>query len=320
MVTARRPTRRPRSRADISRQGPDSKARRAATTARSTSATPAEATCAIVSSVAGLTVWKVSPPVASHHSPPMNSRVSGRACCSVALIGTPPCRNREGADDSSRCRRPGRRACERPAARAAAAERAARADRLCAHLRLALGLATLAAATLAFGDRTRAWWILPPLAAFIVVARRHEQVLTILGKARRGEAFHARGLARLRGAWPGSGDDGSSSQPASHPYAEDLDILGPGSLFQRLGMTGSAAGRRMLAAWLLNPATPVVVRSGRPRSPSCVRSSSGARLWRWPPARKGTLQSARRPVAMRSALSLGRPWRARRLCSASRRA
>src|SRR5579862_4610275 len=65
---------RPRSDAGVLRHGPDSRARRAAETALSTSAASASAICASSSPVAGLTVEKVFPEVLANHSLLMSSR------------------------------------------------------------------------------------------------------------------------------------------------------------------------------------------------------------------------------------------------------
>lgn len=67
---------RPRARPDILGQGPSSKARRAAATARSISRTPASATLQIVSPVRGSMLGKVLPSIASSHRPSMSSRVA----------------------------------------------------------------------------------------------------------------------------------------------------------------------------------------------------------------------------------------------------
>ena len=78
-----------------------SKAALAASTARSTSASPPLGTSAITSSVAGLMTWVVSPPAASDQSPLMNIRkreavtvmasprlAGGRRRCRAALLGS----------------------------------------------------------------------------------------------------------------------------------------------------------------------------------------------------------------------------------------
>jgi predicted ATPase len=48
--------------------------------------------------------------------------------------------------------------------------------------------------------------------------------------------------------------------PASHPYAEDLDLFGRASLFALLWSGGTESGRQRLADWLLQPGTADEVR------------------------------------------------------------
>src|SRR5206468_4242178 len=54
----------------------------------------------------------------------------------------------------------------------------------------------------------------------------------------------------------GSGDTGDEFKDPLHPYAEDLDILGQGSLFQLLSTARTRMGKTCLAQWLLSPAGP----------------------------------------------------------------
>jgi len=51
--------------------------------------------------------------------------------------------------------------------------------------------------------------------------------------------------------WAGSGDTGSEFKDPLHLYAEDLDILGDGSLFQLLSTARTRMGKQSLASWLL---------------------------------------------------------------------
>ncbi|MFL6278646.1 MAG: MutS-related protein [Vicinamibacterales bacterium] len=71
-----------------------------------------------------------------------------------------------------------------------------------------------------------------------------------------------RALARVRRSWEDlpAGDPPSSVDLARHPYALDLDLFGRASLFQWLGPGATARGSFRMAAWLLNPAEPDVVR------------------------------------------------------------
>lgn len=104
------------------------------------------------------------------------------------------------------------------------------------------------------------WWMLAPITAFFVLARRHEGTLRALDRARRGERFYVRALARLDGSWAQFGETGAGFSDPHHPYAASLDLFGPGSLFQFLSAARTLAGERVLARWLLAPAPPAEVR------------------------------------------------------------
>src|SRR5690606_8317102 len=74
-----------RPRGDMRDHAPDSKARRAATTARFTSSTSHAATWVITRPVAGFTVGNVLPEAASTNLPSMNARVSRFSAAAAAL-------------------------------------------------------------------------------------------------------------------------------------------------------------------------------------------------------------------------------------------
>lgn len=48
-------------------------------------------------------------------------------------------------------------------------------------------------------------------------------------------------------------DDGAEFSDAAHPYTADLDVFGPGSIFQYLNRTSTSMGRKLLASWFTNP-------------------------------------------------------------------
>ncbi len=79
-------------------------------------------------------------------------------------------------------------------------------------------------------------------------------------RAERSVAFYGRGLARLDDAWAGTGDPGAEFADPHHPYTDDLDIFGRGSLFELLSQARTAWGRETLAAWLRAPADVGAVR------------------------------------------------------------
>ena len=103
-------------------------------------------------------------------------------------------------------------------------------------------------------------WLLVPGLAFVVVAVVHALVLNARDRAARAVTFYERGLHRLNDEWMGTGETGDRFRSDHHPYADDLDIFGRGSLFELLSTPRTAAGESTLAGWLLAPSRPAVVR------------------------------------------------------------
>jgi hypothetical protein len=103
-----------------------------------------------------------------------------------------------------------------------------------------------------------AWWnmlLLPlPVAAFVVLVVWHERVAQRSAAERRAEGLYERGLARLDGRWAGSGPTGDRFSNPMHPYADDLDLFGNGSVFQLVSSARTSIGEETLARWLAEPA------------------------------------------------------------------
>lgn len=93
------------------------------------------------------------------------------------------------------------------------------------------------------------------LVAFALVAARHARAATAAVRLRREAALVARAQARLADRWAGGGVTHTTHAPDGHPYADDLDLFGHGSLFDLVSTARTEAGERRLAAWLLAPAT-----------------------------------------------------------------
>jgi hypothetical protein len=68
------------------------------------------------------------------------------------------------------------------------------------------------------------------------------------------------GVDRAERRWDALPLTPSPAVGAAHPYAADLGIVGRASVLQLLGPVGAATGAPTLAAWLLEPAPPGVVR------------------------------------------------------------
>jgi MutS domain V len=103
------------------------------------------------------------------------------------------------------------------------------------------------------------WLLVVPVVAFGVLVQRHERVLRALNAAARAITFYERGLARIEDRWPGSGEPGERFADDRHPYANDLDLFGRGSLFELLSIARTRSGEETLARWLKAAATPAEI-------------------------------------------------------------
>ncbi len=75
----------------------------------------------------------------------------------------------------------------------------------------------------------------------------------------RATAFYDHGIARVEDRWHSAGETGARFVEDDHLYARDLDIFGPGSLFQLLSLARTQLGEDRLATWLKSPARPATV-------------------------------------------------------------
>lgn len=92
-----------------------------------------------------------------------------------------------------------------------------------------------------------------PVIAFIVLMVMHQGMFKVRDRLLRSVKYYERCIARLENGWSGSGNQ-TMYVDKSHPYAEDLDIFGTGSLFELLSEARTEAGERILALWLTEPA------------------------------------------------------------------
>jgi hypothetical protein len=117
--------------------------------------------------------------------------------------------------------------------------------------RVAIVVAAIVLAVLAWGyGLLSGWFLLLPVAVSIVLGVVHERVLTRKRACDRAAAVYETGLARLDDRWMGAGETGDRFRDESHPYAEDLDLFGKASLFQLLCTARTRPGQETLAAWL----------------------------------------------------------------------
>lgn len=103
-------------------------------------------------------------------------------------------------------------------------------------------------------------WMAAPMLTFLGLVIWHSRVIDRATRARRGRAWYERGVARITGTWSGEGPDGRKFL-TGQAFAADLDLFGPGSLFQLLHTARTEAGEETLAAWLLTPADPEEIRA-----------------------------------------------------------
>ena len=121
-------------------------------------------------------------------------------------------------------------------------------------MQVAVFLAILILAWFSRVSRLCFYVLLAAIVAFIVLGVVHRRVMREMSRAKRAAAVYGRGLARMEDRWAGSGDTGDEFKDPLHPYADDLDILGQGSLFQLLSTARTRMGKQRLASWLLAPA------------------------------------------------------------------
>jgi hypothetical protein len=100
-----------------------------------------------------------------------------------------------------------------------------------------------------------------PAILLVVYLCRRNRVRRLWARAARAAAFYARRLDNLEDRWAGTGEQGARFLEDGHPYAADLDLFGPGSLFERLRLAGTPLGATTLAAWLRAPADAAEVRA-----------------------------------------------------------
>jgi len=136
-----------------------------------------------------------------------------------------------------------------------------RRQRTLAYIRLAAVAAAVAVVWLSLASGASAiLWVLLPIAVFAALIVVHNRLERQRESLRRAVQFFDSGLARLAGQWAGHGQAGERYLDPAHPYAQDLDLFGKGSLFELLSTARTHIGEDTLARWLLAPADPATVR------------------------------------------------------------
>ena len=148
---------------------------------------------------------------------------------------------------------------DRLAAHRSAHARLERWDERLAHARLAVFALAVVLALVVWRADVTPWILLAPVAAFLVLAVRHDRTIRARDAAARAIAYYERGLARIDDRWIGTGEPGTRFLDEHHPYALDLDLFGEGSLFELLSTARTRDGEEVLADWLLSGAGPDVI-------------------------------------------------------------
>lgn len=142
----------------------------------------------------------------------------------------------------------------------AAAVASATADTRLATAKVVVFFLLLALAWLAWvGHHVSGLWLWPPAALMVGLFFWHDRVLQRLSRQQRWAAAYQHGLARLENRWTSFGSTGDRFRDPAHPYADDLDLFGTGSLFHLLCVARTPMGEATLANWLRQPASPAVI-------------------------------------------------------------
>jgi hypothetical protein len=126
-----------------------------------------------------------------------------------------------------------------------------RLDRNLSNLRLLSFAVAAVTGWFAFGSQTLAsGWFALPAVIFVALLIGHDRVIQNRKRASRRVDFYGAGIARLEDRWMGHGQSGDEWNEPGHPYANDLDLFGVGSLFERICTARTSVGQETLANWL----------------------------------------------------------------------
>ena len=184
------------------------------------------------------------------------------------------------------------------AARQVAAREHERRHHAFGYLRLAIGAMLAYSGWLALSQPDNVPWpFLVHLTLFSAATVLHAKVIRRLEFARRAVQHYERGLARLNGDFSKSASRGERFADPHHPFSGDLDLFGPGGLFERLCHTRTREGASILAGWLLRMDGPPAA----PRRLAAAAELAGQLELRERLAVLGTdLKSALHPEALRA--------------------
>ncbi|MEY3174683.1 MAG: mismatch repair protein MutS [Planctomycetota bacterium] len=143
-----------------------------------------------------------------------------------------------------------------------------RRDRRFVKIRTLLGLLQLGVIVLCVGESERvSWlWLLLPLAAFLAVLPFDRRCLRELQRLQAARRFLESRLSRLQRIFGADLPDGREYSSDQHPWTQDLDVFGQGSLFQMLNECRTQPGRRQLAEWMMTVPTADEIRVRQSRA------------------------------------------------------
>ncbi|MEZ4260976.1 MAG: DNA mismatch repair protein MutS [Polyangiaceae bacterium] len=121
-------------------------------------------------------------------------------------------------------------------------------------VRLVVAIAIIAlVAAIVWAPLPRSAWgaVAALVLAFIGLVIVHARIHARRDRALAAVLFNTRALDRMSGKWRAFSSNGERWEPAAHPYADDLDVVGRASLFQLLDATSTRYGEEILARWLL---------------------------------------------------------------------
>lgn len=153
----------------------------------------------------------------------------------------------------------------RQAARETAAAARERAHLHLGNAKVAVFIVAVIYSAIALGGELSIAFYVVAVAVFVALSIWHEFVMRALARARAAVTYYADGQARIEDRWMRDVASGERFRDRNHPYADDLDVFGPGSLFQLLSACRTPMGEDRLASWLLRPSPVPEIRDRQAR-------------------------------------------------------
>jgi len=98
------------------------------------------------------------------------------------------------------------------------------------------------------------WFLFVPAVLFTSLVIWHREIVGKMETAKNVEQYYERCIRRVEDNWHGTGATGERYRQPNHPYTQDLDIFGDGSLFQLISTARTRLGEDIVAEWLSQPA------------------------------------------------------------------